>query len=257
MNQGCLSDLALEEYLLKPEGTAVPPHVVGCKECQARLDGMREQGAVFRTSVYPQTIEDVLARHGGLLARWRWQWTAFAGAVAVPAAAAAVLVLRPAAPDQIPTSGTQIKGSVPAPAPSSGVPFSVYVAAADGARKVADGAQVPADGQLRFRVDQAERCWFAVLSVDGSGQVSQLYPGGQTGVELPQAALPGGAVLDGQAGPERLFALCSREPLPLSGIEEQARAGIQKAGASVRTMTRLPGVPESVLQSTMLIEKAP
>ncbi len=257
MRAECPCDLVFEQYLLEP-ARELPPHVSSCESCQQRLTRMREQGAEFRLSVYPRTIDQILEKGvaRGAVAGWRWA-LALSGLVPV-AALGLTLVVRSGTPQRsLSPDGTQTKGASGSTARSArDLPFTVFVGTPDGARRVADGAAVPSDAQLRFRVDPPSRCWFSVVSVDGSGQVSQLYPETPSGIEVPRASLPGGAVLDGQAGPERLFALCSAKPLAVPEVQTAVREQFSATGAPVvRSMSRLAGVPDDVLQSTLLIEK--
>jgi len=259
MKRGCPSDLLLEGYLADPARAPAGDHVVGCDECAARVAVMRAQGAEFRTKIFPQTVDGMLARHAAGHRRGRVQrWLFGIPVFALPAAAALLLVVRPGGtaetgprPDR-----TQIKGARGVtPETIASLPFAVFVGAADGVRTVRDGSTVPSDAQLRFQVTPPEKCWFSVVSVDRTGQLSRLYPDAPTGVEVPQPSLPGGAILDGQAGPERLFALCSPRPLAFDDIEKAARSAITPAESAVRGTRQLPGLPPDVLQGTVLLEK--
>ncbi|HEX7487527.1 MAG TPA: DUF4384 domain-containing protein, partial [Anaeromyxobacteraceae bacterium] len=67
--------------------------------------------------------------------------------------------------------------------------------------------------------------------------------------------LPGGAVLDDQTGPERIYAVCTPAPLAFA---EVARAAVQAAGggaAAVRRGGPLGGAAAGAPQSTVLVEK--
>jgi hypothetical protein len=66
-----------------------------------------------------------------------------------------------------------------------------------------------------------------VVSVDGQGEVSRLYPPSGEAAQVPATAqaLPGGATLDGLGGPERVLALCTPAPVAYGAVEAAARGG--------------------------------
>lgn len=247
MTPTCPSDVRLEAHLL---GGArdLAAHIDSCESCQARLAGLRADSAEFRARLYPRTIDAVLARSEPTRF-WRWL---LSGAGVALAAAAVLIVGRPAPTAE---TGLQTKGYArPQSLPTRPLPFDVYVADRAGVRKAGDGARIAPDAQLRFTVNPPERCWFSVVSIDGTGQVARLYPAEPDGIEVPHPQLPGGAILDGRSGPERLFALCSRNPLREADVQSAGRAA---AAADLHQLARLPGLPKDVLQSTVLLEKVP
>jgi len=161
-------------------------------------------------------------------------------------AAALVLVLRPPAgppPDYVGTMGGPIT-------------LSVFTPGAEGPHALADGEAVPAAAALRFKV-KAKDCSLFILSVDGAGAVTRLFPAeGAAAVPPPGGELPGGAVLDGIAGPERLYAVCAGRPLPWGEVERAARAAAGGGADRVRSGARLR-LPENASQATLLLEKRP
>jgi hypothetical protein len=142
---------------------------------------------------------------------------------------------------------------------TKGFPFTAWLADPAGARAVTDGGEVPAAGALRFRVQPPAPCRLWIVSVDSGGQVSRLYPAeGEGGAEVRQGgALPGGAVLDGRPGPERLFAVCAPEPIPFARVKQAARAAAAGGAGAVRSGKMLPGLPRGAVQATLLLEKRP
>jgi hypothetical protein len=95
--------------------------------------------------------------------------------------------------------------------------------------------------------------------VDGRGEVSRLFPAGG---DVPAtvtggATLPGGAALDGEPGPERLYAVCSPEPIPYDRVERSVRTAMAGDGGALRRGGRLPGLPAGAAQATVLVEKVP
>lgn len=238
----CPSDLALEHHLLAPDRSGLEPHVAGCASCRARLARMREEGAAFERDVYPATVDAVVAAAEGARvrapARRRWL---------VPLAAAAALVTfllvrerRAARPD---------------------LGLSVYVQAPSGARPVGDGAAVPADATLRFEVEPRSPCCLWVLSVDAAGDIARLYPpkgdsASEKIVHPPRRLdVPTVAVLDGQPGPQRIFAVCTRSPVPWLIVKKAAADRMGKGEEAVRTLRALGDLPAGSAQTTVLVEK--
>lgn len=241
----CPSDLKLEAHLLDGERSAATPHVASCDRCQARLARMQQQGEHFRRYVYPATLE-ALENPPRL---WQgWRWLGLSAPVAALAAAAVVLSVRTGPADDY----TGTKGGA--------LRLDVYASLGAGARALGDHAAVPASASLRFRVQPSSPCHLAIISVDELGQVSRLFPlsGEAVGTSVKsRQALPGGAVLDGRAGPERIYAVCTAAPLPLARIEDSARSAVGAGAAAVREAGALRGLPKGSLQTTLLLEKTP
>ena len=239
----CPSDLELERHLLAYSATELAPHLAGCAHCAARLDEMRREGEEFQREVFPATVDAVVARARPARLVRVPRWTLVAAPLAAAAAVALFLVGRPP-PDYVGAKGGELS-------------LAVFVQAPDGARAAADGASVPASAAVRFQVRPAHPCQLWVVSVDAAGQVSRLYPAsGDAPAHVAQAgALPGGAVLDGRAGPERIFAVCSGTPLTFLDVERAARDAAGGGEARVRAGARLAGLPPDAAQATLLLEK--
>jgi hypothetical protein len=219
------SDLGLEQHLQDP--TRHAEHVAGCERCKERLARMEEEGRHFHQFVYPATLE-------GLEQAPRRSWRLLLAPAGLLAAAALVLVARRPDADYVGTKGGALK-------------LTVYAGGASGARPLADGEPVPASAALRFKVQTSAPCVLTLLSVDDSGQVSRIYgPAPASG----EATLPGGAVLDGRAGRERFFAICSPEDLPAASLHESVRAAGVRGSA-------LQGLPPGSTQASLLLEKKP
>jgi hypothetical protein len=219
------SDLKLERHLLDKGRSPVAEHVAGCDRCRARVLEMEKQGEDFRRFVYPATLDAV--------ARRRWTPLRKLWLLAPAAGLATVLLIARSGPtsDYIGTKGGALT-------------LTAYVALPSGVKPVADGETVPASASLRFRVRTSQTCMLTLLSVDAAGQVSRLY----SQEVRDDVALPGGIRLDGNAGPERFFAVCDPE---YDAIERAARG----MGPSVRQKNALPDVQGP--QASLLIEKKP
>ncbi|MFY3742564.1 DUF4384 domain-containing protein [Anaeromyxobacter sp. Red801] len=244
----CPSDLRLEALLLAPDG-ADAAHVTACPACQERLAEMRAQGEAFAREVYPATVDAVVAsvRNApgwdapGPRAAPRLRWLRFAVPLAAAAAVALFLLVRLR------------------PAPT--VELSVFVQDAARAAPVADGERVPASAALRFEVHPSSPCCLWILSVDPSGNIARLYPpkGDKASEELIHPAephvLPTTAVLDGQAGPARIFAVCTKAPVPWPALKDAAAKKLEKGEEAVRQLRAISGLPRGSAQTSVLIEK--
>jgi hypothetical protein len=252
----CPSDLELETILLEGEGAPVPLHVAACSRCAARVQEMRRVGEEFHREVFPQTLEGVLAR-APRPRRRAWAGPVFGVAgMALAACAMAALVLRPPAPAP----------SAPPPgyvgAKGSPLGLSVFAAGPNGPRALSSGEQVQAGAALRFQVRPAHRCRLWIFSLDEAGEVSRIFPpGGDEGAEVPAAgaplSVPGGAILDGRRGPERIFAVCATTGALCYDDVERAAREVGAGAEAVRKLAALPGLPADALQATLLVEKVP
>ena len=245
MTARCPSDLALEKHLLDPEASPQRAHVDGCAACQARLTEMRKQGEDFMRFVFPATVDAVEAaaeKPRFSLARW------FAPVPALAAAAAILVVLNPGQP---PDDYTGQKGG------AGGLGLTVFVKDAAGVKSIRDGAEVRADASLRFKVSSGKACRLWILSLDAEGEVSRLYPEEGTG-GAPLAGvveIPGGAVLDGKAGPERIYAVCTPQASKWKALGVQIKGTTGAGAAGVRAERQARGLPAGSVQDSLLLEK--
>jgi len=244
MSAPCPSDLKLEAYLLAPASSEVAPHVAECPSCRERVRRMEEEGEDFRRFVHPATVDAVVGAAG---ARRPLRWIAALVPATALAVAGVLLVLHPGPPADY----LGVKGDA--------LGLTVFVGGPNGAWTATDGAAVPASAALRFQVRPAAPCRLWIVSIDTAGQVSRLYPAqGDGGAEVNEAGpLPGGAVLDGQRGPERIFATCTPGPLPLATLIAACRASAASGEQAVRSAKALMGLPKGTLQESLLLEKEP
>jgi hypothetical protein len=254
MTAACPSDLALEGYLFEPGSSDCSSHVEGCECCQSRLTRMRREGEEFARFVYPATVEAVERAAERRRVDWRRLLAFFALPLAT-AAAAVLIAFRPAGDAgklALDDTRTQIKGG------GGGIGLTVFLGAAGGARMVLDGDAVPASAALRFKVQPSASCWLWLASVDGSGNVSRLFPSsGEDGARIGRGGpLPGGALLDGRAGPERIFAFCAPGPTQWTQVERALRSALGSGEPAVRSRRVIPGLPDGTSQDSVLIHKA-
>jgi hypothetical protein len=237
----CPSDLRLEAHLLDPEKSGLIQHVGACAACQVRLERMRLEADHFRQFVFPATVDAVVA---AAAPRPGLGWFAAFLPAAAACAAAALFLVKPVAPEGF----LAAKGEV--------LSLEVFTESTEGVRQLVNGELLAEGAPLRFRVKTTVPCRVRIVSADCEGHVVVLFPG--PGEDSPlvsgTAVLPAGAKLGGDEGPERIFALCSPEPLPMLALA--ASLTDQAAGDDdrVRRANRLSGLPAGTLQATLLIE---
>jgi hypothetical protein len=225
--------LALEAALHGVEGAdvaGVKAHLAQCERCRSRADEVRTERAHFERLVLPRTIE-AMGEAVGRRARWAplrlLRWTPL---LLAPVAAMLLFLVTPLSalrgPDVL------RKG-----APS----VAVYALRGDRVFQVADGEQLRPGDRLRFEVDPGGLPYLLLVSIDAAGRPNVYAPYG--GVESlavdPHSRFvsPGSIELDAATGPERLFVLLSRAPLPTA--EVVAELSRLKDPESVRQNVRL------------------
>jgi hypothetical protein len=237
----CPSELRLEGYLLDPATSGLAPHVGGCERCRVRLERMKAEGDDFRQYVFPSTIDAVVA---AAVPRPGPGWMAAFLPIAAACAAALVFLLRPVPPEGI----LAARGEV--------LSLEVFTGSSEGARQLGNGELLPEGAPLRFKVKTTVPCRVRIVAADCEGHVSVLYPG--PGEDAPivsgTSILPGEAKLAGDEGPERIFALCSREPLPMLALAASLSDQATGDDDRVRRASRLSGLPQGTLQATLLVE---
>ena len=66
--------------------------------------------------------------------------------------------------------------------------------------------------------------------------------------------LPGDAKLGGDEGPERIYAICTREPMPMLALAVSLQDQATGDDDRVRRAGRISGLPPGSLQATLLVE---
>jgi hypothetical protein len=237
----CPSDLRLEAHLLDPEKSGLARHVDGCEACRVRLERMNAEAADFNQYVYPATVEAVVA---AAAPRSGLGWFAAFLPAAAACAAALLFLVKPVPPEGF----LAARGEV--------LSLEVFTESPEGARQLVNGELLAEGAPLRFRVKTTVPCRVRIVSADCEGHVVVLYPapGEDSPLVSGTTVLPAAAKLGGDEGPERIFALCSREPLPMLALA--ASLTDQAAGDDdrVRRANRLSGLPAGTLQATLLVE---
>jgi len=243
----CASEIALEAHLFDPARSTLGSHVESCASCRAKLARMEREGEEFRRFVHPRTLDRLLAGREPPRNRWSKLLGTLVPVGGLAAAAAAMLLLSPRPPsDYLGAKGTALS-------------MQVWAGSAEGARELGDGDPVPADARLRFRVASGRPCRLWLVSVDARGEVSRLFPaqGDAPSPVTGGTTLPGGVALDGVAGPERLYAVCSEDGIPFERVERSVRGAIARDPDALRRGPGLPGLPAGTAQATMLVQKVP
>ncbi|MGA8890614.1 MAG: hypothetical protein WB493_03525 [Anaeromyxobacteraceae bacterium] len=236
----CPSDLRLEEYLLDPDSSGVASHVDSCQACRGRIARMNAEGEEFRQYVFPATVDAVVAAS----ARRRPSWLGILIPVAATCAAALLLFVKPMAPEAV----LAAKGEV--------LRMQVLAATPDGVQPVANGALVPPKTPLRIQVESTVACRLKVMAADCEGHVTVLHPAAGEESTLVTKSGPAviQAVLQGDEGPERVYAVCSKEPMPLLALAVNLKDQSTGDDDRVRRAARISGLPPGTLQATLLVE---
>jgi len=216
-------------------------HVASCARCSGDLETAEAACATFTREVLPRTLERLRPRSS--------PWRIFAPAFAVSALATLLLVVWfvRRSPTAAPDDDLRMKGTVT---------FQVFASRGDQVFPVRDATRLAAGDKIRFVVGAGEARYVLVASIDGAGQATIYHPyGGARSVPAPvqPTDLPGSIVLDAAPGPERVFALVSREPLD-AGEVARALEALGKRGATAIRSTPALDLPD-VTQASVVFEK--
>jgi len=209
---------------------------------------MLREGEDFARNVFPLTVDAI--EQAAARPPW-WRRPSFVLPLPAFAAVAAVLLLvRPAGP---PDDYVGVKGD------AGGLGLTLFTAGPAGVGPVPDRGSIRAAAAVRFRVRSSTGCHLWIASIDDSGEVSRLYPAAGDRAEWIVASeqdLPGGAVLDGRLGPERVYAICTPHALAWPAVESALRAASARP-ASVRSAASLSDLPPGASWYSLLLEKRP
>jgi hypothetical protein len=247
---GHLSSFHLEALRLgvasTDEGSWAQAHLASCARCaeqERALEGFRRD---FVDEALPRTRAAVRAgvrRAQGRRPRW---WAAL---VAAPLMAVLILVVwrKPPRP----------QGEEPAVSEKGGPALAIV--ARRGARvfPVRSGDPLQPGDQIRFVLKGVTYPYGMIASVDGAGRPNIYVPyEGVRSISVTPAnelAIEGSIVLDGRLGPERVFALFSRDPLPAEAVRRALTDIGSRGGEAIRQTTALPVHADA--QASLLIQK--
>jgi hypothetical protein len=233
------SALALHEYQLgatpPPERAGVAAHLAACGRCRDELGALAADQRRFEQEVLPRTQP----RHQPATRRWL-----LGSGLAAVTAAGALFWLGQRAPD------IRAKGGE--------ATLSVFAARGERVIAVEDGVTELGPGdRIRFVLRPGGFGYALIASVDGGGRATVYHPfRGERSVALPPGArveLPGSIVLDRSPGPERVFALLSRQPLAAADVLPALAAIGRRGPSAVRATSRL-ALPADA-QGSVLFEK--
>ncbi len=247
-------DALVSDALAAPEREAAERHVAECARCREDLAEVRALRERFSAEVLPRTLPNVRARAAAASGRPAAKW-AGVGAACLAVAAAIALAFHFKAPPAVPKTGEEpylaIKGSA-----------GLKIVAQHGGTQleVVDGVALAKGDAIRFVVEPDGLRHVLVASVDGDGQVTVYYPPGgkESGLvgEGRKVELPGSIVLDDARGPERIFALFSKEPIAAEPVIAALRA-VGAGGRSAILSTRSLAVPAEAQRSIVFDKASP
>jgi len=215
-------------------------HLEACARCRGDLEAAEAACAKFTRDVLPRTIDKLRPR--------RSVWAIAAPAFALSAIATVVLVLwlarrEPTVVDEGPS--IRMKGALT---------FQVFARRGEAVFPVRDGTRLAAGDQIRFVVGAGEARFLLVASVDGAGHATIYYPyGGARSAPAPvqPSELPGSIVLDAAPGPERVFAVVSRQPIDAADVTRALEVIGRRGAIRTTAALALPGVA----QASVVFEK--
>jgi hypothetical protein len=224
-------------------------HLDVCPTCGALEARLRAHQQHFADEVLPRTrplLRQRAERQAGIAAWRRWL---LIGAVPL-AAAAALLVLRVrSGSEDIGYQAEKGGSSLRVVGQHQGRPFAV-----------ASGDALVAGDAIRFVVT-SRHSFLMIASVDGRGQTKVYVPyeGAESVAVSPGRMLElpaGGSIaLDAAPGPERIFALFSRRPLPAAPVLAALQELSARGAAAIRSTDRLE-IVSAEEQLSVLFEKA-
>lgn len=234
------------------ERARIQGHVAGCAHCQGILSGM----ATARSALSPAQVsaESVAIlerldapRPSRLLAWLRPQIVA-----PVLAGLVAVIAIVPLALDQLEEHPhIRTKGAAE-PA------LEMWVRTPEGARPGENGEILGEGDQIQFRYRASGRQYLWVVSVDGKGVTTPLYPDVK-GTSLKVApegthVLEGSVILDDAKGPERIFAFFSDTPLSYEELERRLKAALPE-GSDLRGIQEIDLGDKVESESVLIIKE--
>lgn len=223
--------------------------VAASPEAQTRLEAVRagHAAALERLDVANDSAR-ILERLEAAEETKKVAWWKFA--IPMFAAAAAAIALVPLTSD--PTGPTTRTKGVTRPA------LEMYVNGPAGPQLAADGARLGEGDAIQFRYDAAGHPFVFVVSVDGRGTISPLYPDlPTTSIEVEPSGkhvLDGSIILDDAVGPERIYAVFSKRPLTYADLENEIREA-RENGTDITTLQQIGLQREDVAETSVLIIK--
>jgi hypothetical protein len=233
--------------LFPAEAEAVRAHVDSCAECRKVLDDFVADRVALRTALPFAALEEQFKGRPSAIRSW-WRRVLFGAAA--PGLAVAVYVLWASPPGGEATSppGVTSKGTT--------CDLGVDVKTALMGLHAWDSGEPLAQGdRLRFRYKSEDHPFVLVFSVDSDGTVYPYVMQGEQSLQVTHRTsniASNVVTLDEDLRPERLFLICSPQPLRIDEIRAAAKDGLNKAG-SIEKLENL--AIRHVQQTSMLLTK--
>lgn len=209
--------------LAAQERSRLEAHLPGCAHCQGVRQGQGDaRAAMTPAEVAAQSVAILqkLERPAPRRLSW-WRPQLWAGLVA---AAIAAVVIAPRAAELF-SEGPQIRTKG-----ARGPTLEMWVNTPEGAQPGSDGMRLGEGDQIQFRYRASGRQYVLVVSVDGKGVTTPLYPEvpGESLKVAPDGehVLEGSVILDDAKGPERIFAFFSDQPLSYAEVAARLKEAL-------------------------------
>ena len=246
-----LSALQLDALLMNAlpagEDAQAKEHLAGCPQCRSECEIALAARDHFQQFVLPRTLDAIQGR--AQRPWWRQVFTPWTLAPAMAVTAAWVLLVYMPHPPQSSTSNLGLKGTAA---------MQIFANHNGQVFPVRDGATLSAGDQIRFVVTPAGMPYLLVASVDGTGKPAIYFPyqGSQSGrlEDTARMELAGSIVLDAAPGPERVFAIFSKDPIFAAHVQEQLTALGARGPEAIRAAQHLQ-IPAQG-QISVVFEKA-
>lgn len=224
--------------LAREQSTTLLAHLEACPACQRQREHRRSLAEQFASEVLPRSLPVIRERlssrprHRRRIVGW---WLALAAAPC-----GLVLVLALVRGHHLSTSvgqGGADRGDLAVKGDGGLV---AYVRHGSKVTRLVPGSVLQAGDAVRFALEVRGNAYLLIAGVDGAGGTSAYYPFGRWQsvpvTDRGRFEVPGSVVLDDSAGPERIFAFLSPEPLDgnlvRTTLEDLARRGPQAIRAS-------------------------
>ena len=231
----------------------IDEHLRACATCRQDHESLKKFRAEFSDQVLPRTIDRVRERVEAP-AKLSFARPAVFAPVLASAAALALWVAtgRPGLPGKDDGDTVRAKGEA----------ALQIVARHEGRVATLDQSHpsVAAGDEIRFIVTPTDLShpYLYIASVDGRGRANFYFPfDGAQSARVDRAGrweIPGSIVVDDAPGPERVFALFSREPLAKAAVANALGEIGRKGWDAIRATARID--LGDVVQSSTVIEKS-
>jgi hypothetical protein len=221
---------------LGTEEATLRAHISACHVCQQQQENREALADQFTREILPRSLPVLRARLASprrrRLGGW---WLALA-----PAACGVALAVALVRGHHGTVAGVGLGADDSDLGVKGGGGLVTYVRHGSKVARLVPGSALESGDALRFAIEPRNNAYLLIAGVDGSGSASAYYPFGQWQsaplMERGRFEVPGSIVLDTSAGPERIFAFLSHQPidgnLVRTTLEDLARRGPQAIRSS-------------------------